>query len=223
MPRNWTQADIDSLLGSDTEAAAEEQAGGEELSGELDQADIDSLLGDSAAEEGDAMAAEEGTIDQEEMDRLFGSSGGQESTPGDEVDFAEILGDQEDASPFSDFDADAFSLEPEEDEEKTVLQQPGDAAARPTAGQPPASEEIPEYIAPAAMAEEAIRKNPCSGRLLQVPLGVFAILLLGGGGAYYYFGMTGAGEKKAIVTEEEKPACRAAPAERDAAAGAAQP
>lgn len=196
------QADIDNLLGTDAEAPTEEEAGGEELSGELDQADIDSLLGDGAAEENDAPEGEEGTIDQEEMDRLFGSSSDQEGTPGDAVDFAEILGDQEDPSPFDDLDGDAFSLEAEEAADKTV-RHPAEASA--STEQPPAEfDEKPAAVAETAFAKEVIRSKPLAGRLLQVVLGMLLILLLGGGGAYYYFGMRGA--KKAVVgSETEKP------------------
>ena len=201
------QADIDSLLGSDSETSAVEAAGEEELNGELNQSDIDSLLGDGEAEEGEAALPEGGTIDQEEMNRLFGSSGDQEEGVGDEVDFAEILGDQSDSTLAGfggeeAFDPDAFSLEPEEDEDRTVLQQP--QAATVEAGAEAGGET--EEVAQAAMAGAAARKKPMSRRsVYQVLFGLLVVLLLGGG-AYHF--LTGGSEEEVAITtttEEQQP------------------
>ncbi|MEJ2689270.1 MAG: hypothetical protein P8130_04845 [Deltaproteobacteria bacterium] len=101
------QADIDSLLGSNAEAETQQEAGG----GEELSGELDQADLDRLI--GDCRAEEEETIDQEEMDRLFGSSAAEQGTAENEVDFAEILGGHEDSSPFSDFDVGLFPLEPE--------------------------------------------------------------------------------------------------------------
>jgi len=71
--------------------------GAEEIGEELDQADIDKLLGDSDLEHPDreSPSAKEGTIDKAEMDKLF-SNTGDEALPGEDVDFVEIQNGQGD-------------------------------------------------------------------------------------------------------------------------------
>ncbi len=130
------QTDIDALLGggddsAPAEAAAEEEAPAEaaaepaeEASDELEQTDIDALLGGS--EEPSEEKADEMELDQDDMDQLFAEE--EEETPfsSKEVDFAEILDDEEeggesfDLGEETEFDVDTFDMDVDAEDETVV-------------------------------------------------------------------------------------------------------